>query len=48
MCIRDRYQGAVIVCDGAGSAEIRLALTEAVRALTGIPSDCISILKMKQ
>ena len=43
-----QYQGAVIVCDGAGSAEIRLALTEAVRALTGIPSDCISILKMKQ
>ncbi len=43
-----QYQGAVVVCDGAGSAEIRLALTEAVRALTGIPSDCISIFKMKQ
>lgn len=43
-----QYQGAVIVCDGAGSAEVRLALTEAVHALTGIPSDCISILKMKQ
>ncbi len=43
-----QYQGAVIVCDGADSAAVRLALTEAVRALTGISSDCISIVKMKQ
>lgn len=42
------YQGAVVVCDGADSASVRLALTEAVRAVTGISSDCISILKMKQ
>ena len=48
MCIRDRYQGIVIVCDGADSAAIQLQLTEAVRALTGISSDCISVLKMKQ
>ncbi len=43
-----QYQGAVIICDGADNAAIQLSLTEAVRALTGIPSDCISILKMKQ
>lgn len=43
-----QYQGIVIVCDGADSAAIQLQLTEAVRALTGISSDCISVLKMKQ
>ena len=43
-----QYQGIVIVCDGADSAVIQLELTEAVRALTGISSDCISVLKMKQ
>lgn len=43
-----QYQGIVIVCDGADRATIQLELTEAVRALTGISSDCISVLKMKQ
>lgn len=42
------FQGAVIVCDGADRAVTRLALTEAVKALTGITAENISILKMKQ
>lgn len=42
------FQGAVIVCDGADRAVTRLMLTEAVKALTGITTDNISILKMKQ
>ena len=42
------YQGAVIVCDGAESPQVRLELTEAVRSLTGISSDHIKISKMKQ
>lgn len=41
------YQGAVIVCDGAESPQVRLELTEAVRSLTGISSDHIKISKMK-
>ena len=43
-----QYRGAVIVCDGADSASIRLEITEAVKAITGITSDCIAISKMKQ
>lgn len=39
------YQGAVVVCEGAGSSAVRLALTEAVSALTGLPADKISIVK---
>lgn len=38
-----RYVGALVVCEGGGSASVRLAVTEAVRALTGLPSDKISV-----
>lgn len=41
------YQGAVIVCDGAASSTVRLAVTEAVAVLTGLPSDKISVVKWK-
>lgn len=41
----DRWAGAVIVCEGAGSAAVRLELTRAVNALTGLSSDRISIVK---
>lgn len=39
------YQGAVIVCQGADLASVRLAVTEAVAALTGLSTDKISIVK---
>lgn len=39
------YQGAVVVCQGAGKASVRLAVTEAIAALTGLSSDKISVVK---
>ncbi len=41
------YQGAIVVCQGADNANVRLALVEAVRSVTGLTSDHITILKMK-
>lgn len=41
------YQGALVVAQGAGDAEIRLALSQAVCALTGLRSDQITIWKGK-
>lgn len=41
------YQGALVVCDGADSAGVRLELTGAVRALTGLSAEKISICKRK-
>ena len=41
------YLGAVVVCDGADRAEVRLAIVEAVSDLTGLGADKISVLKMK-
>ena len=42
------YLGAVVVCDGADSAAVRLRITQAVSALTGLGSDKISVIKMKR
>ena len=42
------YRGAVIVCQGAENAAVRLAVTEAVSALTGLSADKITIVKWKQ
>ena len=42
------YQGAVIVCQGAGNSAVRLAITEAVSALTGLSANRISIVKWKE
>lgn len=39
------FQGAVVVCQGGGSAEIRLLVTQAVAALTGLGTDRISVCK---
>lgn len=39
------YQGAVVVCQGGDRAAVRLAVTEAVAALTGLSSDKISVVK---
>ncbi len=41
------YLGAVVVCKGADSPAVRLAVTEAVSKATGLSSDKISVLKMK-
>lgn len=41
------YQGAVIVCQGADSASVRLNVIEAVSKVTGLSTDRISVLKMK-
>lgn len=38
-----RYLGALVVCEGAGSASVRLAVTEAVAVLTALPSDRITV-----
>lgn len=41
------YLGAIIVCQGADSPAVRLAVINAVSAVTGISTDRISVLKMK-
>lgn len=40
-----RVTGALVVCEGAGSAEVRLAVTQAVSALTGLTSDKIAVVR---
>ncbi len=39
------YQGALVVCTGGGDARIKLQIMEAVRALTGLSGEKISICK---
>ena len=41
------YLGAVVLCQGAGSAAVRLAIIEAVSNATGLATHNISVLKMK-
>ena len=41
------YRGAVVVCQGADRASVRLNVVDAVRSVTGLSSDCITVLKMK-
>ncbi len=42
-----RFQGALIVCEGADSAAVRLRLLEAaVSAVTGLSTDRITVVKM--
>ncbi len=41
------YQGAVIVCQGAYNASVRLAVVEAVSKATGLSADKITVLEMK-
>ena len=42
-----KYRGAIVVCQGADRAEVRLAIVEAVKSVTGLSSDLITVLKMK-
>lgn len=41
------YQGAVIVCQGAGNPQVRLSVVQAVMSVTDLTSDRITVLKMK-
>ncbi|MGN0998243.1 MAG: hypothetical protein ACI4PO_01665 [Faecousia sp.] len=45
--IAPTYKGAIIVCEGADKASVRLAVVEAVSKVTGLGADRISVLKMK-
>ena len=38
--------GAIVVCDGAGNASVRLDILRAIGSYTGLGSDKITILKM--
>lgn len=40
-----RYRGALVVCPGGGDPQVRLALTRAVGALTGLGADAIAVCK---
>ncbi|QNL45533.1 stage III sporulation protein AG [Oscillibacter hominis] len=39
------YRGALVVCEGGANPEVKLALTQAVAALTGLSSDRITVVK---
>ncbi len=41
------YRGAIVVCQGADSAQVRLSITQAVSKITGLGTDNICVLKMK-
>lgn len=41
------YRGAVVVCQGADKASVRLHVLKAVSSLTGLGSDHITVIKMK-
>lgn len=40
-------EGAVVICDGAEDSAVRLYVTNAVSAYTGLGSDKIRVMKMK-
>ena len=42
-----KYQGALIVCQGADRPSVRLAIVQAVSNVTGLGADKISVQKMK-
>ena len=39
------YRGALVVCQGGDRADVRLAVTEAVTALTGLTADRVTVAK---
>ena len=45
--LEPKYRGAVVLCQGADQPSVRLAIVEAVRCVTGLGADKISVLKMK-
>ena len=42
-----QFRGALVVCQGGGDPAVRLAVIEAVSALTGLGSDKISVVKLQ-
>lgn len=42
------YRGAVVLCTGADRASVRLDVVKAVSSVTGLGSDKISVIKMKE
>ncbi len=42
------YRGALVLCAGADSPRVQLALVNAVAGLTGLSTDRITVIKMKQ
>lgn len=45
--IPEKYEGAVIVCEGGSNPNVKLAIVDAVTKLTGLGADKITVLKMK-
>ena len=45
--IPQKYQGAIVVCQGADNSTVKLAITQAVAKITGLGADAICVLKMK-
>lgn len=43
----ETYLGAVVVCRGGDNPTVKLAITQAVAAATGLSTDKITVLKMK-
>lgn len=41
------FRGAVILCEGADDAQVRLAVTQAVGTVCGLGADKITVLKMR-
>lgn len=41
------FQGAIVVCQGAGDPTVRLAIVDAVSKYTGLGANQISVLEMK-
>jgi stage III sporulation protein AG len=44
--VNPEYLGAVIVCEGAGSADVRLEVTNAVAVYTGLATNKITVISM--
>ena len=42
-----KYLGAIVVCEGADSPSVKLAVTQAITKITGLGSDNICVLKME-
>lgn len=45
--IYPEFQGALVICDGAGNSTVKLQVLQAVSAITGLSSDRISICQRK-
>ncbi len=45
--IYPEFLGAAVVCDGADNPKVRMYITDVISSLTGITSDRITVIKMK-